>query len=218
MNDPEYLEIYAEDERRTIERELRNNGYHRIAGVDECGRGSLISDVVVAGVILPEYINMDTSIIKDSKKITSETRRENVYEQIIHIPGIQYAVKNIPPSVIDEINILEATLLGMKNVLEELNADYGMIDGNKIPDTSIPCQSYVKGDDRCLNIAAASIIAKVTRDRMMNEYDSVYPEWNFKKNKGYGTKEHMDRINQLQYGTEIHRLSFAPLNKYILYV
>jgi len=198
---------------RDLELSLLQKEFKQIIGVDEAGLGCLAGPTVIAGVILPNEFNIDG--IKDSKKITSEKKREKLYEQIINYPNIKWTISIISPEEIDQINILQARLKGMKEVIEQLKGDYACVDGNKKPNTIIPCECIVKGDDKCLNIATASIIAKVSRDRIMNEYHKTYPEWNFIKNKGYGTKEHISRIHELKSGTPIHRKTFAPLKNYL---
>ena len=191
-----------------MEYERKYGEFQYICGVDEAGRGPLAGPVVAGAVILPkdcyiEYLN-------DSKKL-SEKRREALYD-IITEKAIAYGVGIVSPEVIDEINILEATYLAMKEAIANLNVKPQMIlaDAVHIPEIGIPQIGIDKGDAKSVSIAAASIIAKVTRDRMMCMYDELYPEYGFAKHKGYGTKAHMDALHT--YGiTPIHRTTFVHL-------
>jgi ribonuclease HII len=189
-----------------IEQELWSRGYNLVAGVDEAGRGPLAGPVVVAGVILDPmmaaYLDVD-----DSKKL-SEVRREKLFEKII-VESINYQIEVIEAIEIDKLNILNATLMGMHQAVENLipDPDYVLIDGNKLPKLSIPAQAIVKGDNKSKSIAAASILAKVTRDKIMQEYAREYPEWEFPKHKGYPTKRHKELLNK--FGpTLVHRKTF----------
>ena len=181
-------------------------GYEYIAGVDEVGRGPLAGPVCAAAVILPKGMVIDG--VNDSKKL-SEKKREKLYEEIIK-NAVAYSVAFVEPSVIDEINIRMATHRAMQKAVSDLKvrADFLLVDGNdRIAFDGIESEYVVKGDARFECIAAASIVAKVTRDRYMVEMDSVYPHYGFAKNKGYGTKEHMLGIRE--YGiTDIHRKTF----------
>lgn len=175
-----------------------------IAGIDEAGRGPLAGPVVCACVIMP----MDEVIegINDSKKIT-EKKREILFD-LIKEKAISYSIVEIDESTIDEINILEATKLGMKKALEGLNVvpDIVLVDAVKI-DSDIPQENIIKGDALSYNIAAASILAKVHRDRLMKEMDEKYPEYQFAKHKGYGTKLHIELLKK--FGRcKIHRKTF----------
>lgn len=194
------------------ENELLANGYKYICGVDEAGRGPLAGPVCAAAVILPENKIIDG--VNDSKKL-SEKKRELLFD-IIKKEAISYSIAFSSVKEIEKYNILNATMLAMKRAVEGLNvkADYAIIDGNKTPDLKIPCKSIVKGDANSMSIAAASILAKVSRDRLCYEYAKKYPQYMFDKHKGYGTKLHMERIKE--YGPcEIHRMSFLTkiLNK-----
>lgn len=189
-----------------LERKLKHKGYTLVAGVDEAGRGPLAGPVVAAAVILP----LDTQIIdlKDSKKI-SEKKREKVYEDIKK-NAIAYAYDVVDAQYIDNYNILNSTLKAMKNAVEKLPIipDYVLVDALKIPGIAIPQEPIIHGDGICACIAAASIVAKVERDRIMRKYDLAYPEYGFFKNKGYGTKEHINSIKA--HGMcPIHRRSFS---------
>ncbi len=190
----------------SIENEVKLNGFSFVCGVDEAGRGPLAGPVYAAAVILPEDCEIEG--LNDSKKI-SEKKRDMLFD-IIKQKAVSYCVASASVDEIEEFNILNATYLAMNRAIEGLSmpADYALIDGNRVPNgIKIPCLTVVKGDAKSFSIAAASILAKVTRDRVMNEMSEKYPEYNFKKHKGYGTKEHTDAI--LEYGPcEIHRLSF----------
>ena len=182
------------------------SGFSCICGVDEAGRGPLAGPVCAAAVILPEGAVIEG--LDDSKKLT-EKKREKLYD-IIKQTAVAYSVAYGTLEEIETVNILEATYLAMNRAIEgsTVKPDFALIDGNRIPrGIKIPCETVVKGDSRSMSVAAASVLAKVTRDRLMLEYDKKYPEYNFKKHKGYGTKEHTELIRQ--YGPcEIHRLSF----------
>ena len=189
-----------------FEKAAVNSGFSFICGVDEAGRGPLAGPVCAAAVILPEGAVIEG--LDDSKKLT-EKKREKLYD-IIKTTAVAYSVAYGTLEEIESVNILEATYLAMNRAIEGLNVkpDFALIDGNRVPrGIKIPCETVVKGDSRSMSVAAASVLAKVTRDRLMLEYDKKYPEYNFKKHKGYGTKEHTELIKQ--YGPcEIHRLSF----------
>lgn len=189
-----------------FEKAAVNSGFSCICGVDEAGRGPLAGPVCAAAVILPEGAVIEG--LDDSKKLT-EKKRERLYD-IIKETAVAYNVAYGTLEEIETVNILEATYLAMNRAIEGLNVkpDFALIDGNRVPrGIKIPCETIVKGDSKSMSVAAASVLAKVTRDRLMLEYDKKYPEYNFKKHKGYGTKEHTELIKQ--YGPcEIHRLSF----------
>lgn len=189
-----------------FEKAAVNSGFSCICGVDEAGRGPLAGPVCAAAVILPEGAVIEG--LDDSKKLT-EKKREKLYD-IIKQTAVAYSVAYGTLEEIETVNILEATYLAMNRAIEGLTIkpDFSLIDGNRVPrGIKIPCETIVKGDSKSMSVAAASVLAKVTRDRLMLEYDKKYPEYNFKKHKGYGTKEHTELIKQ--YGPcEIHRLSF----------
>ncbi len=189
-----------------FEKAAVNSGFSCICGVDEAGRGPLAGPVCAAAVILPEGAVI--AGLDDSKKLT-EKKREKLYD-IIKQTAVAYSVAYGTLEEIETVNILEATYLAMNRAIEGLavKPDFSLIDGNRVPrGIKIPCETIVKGDSKSMSVAAASVLAKVTRDRLMLEYDKKYPEYNFKKHKGYGTKEHTELIKQ--YGPcEIHRLSF----------
>ncbi len=190
---------------KEIENRLYLSGYKFVAGVDEAGRGPLAGPVCAAAVILPEDAVIEG--VNDSKKLT-EKKREKLFDVIREV-AIAYSVEFVYPDVIDEINIRKATSLAMHNAVKNLkvNADFVIIDGNDNYPYDIPYEYVIKGDAKSQTIAAASILAKVSRDRLMLEYDEKYPEYGFGKHKGYGTKAHMEAIQK--YGVlDIHRKSF----------
>ena len=191
------------------EKNLYNKGVEFIAGVDEVGRGPLVGPVVTACVVLPkEYI---LEGLTDSKKL-SEKKREYFYDIIMKDAlGVGIGIKD--EKVIDEVNIYEATKLAMYDAISNVGCkvEHVLIDAMKLEDLNIPSTSIIKGDYLSQTIAAASVIAKVTRDRMMDELDKKYPEYNFKKNKGYPTKEHKEAIEK--YGIiKEHRKTFKPVS------
>lgn len=189
------------------EKKLHSRGFKNICGIDEAGRGPLAGPVVIAGVIMPEDSMIEG--VNDSKKV-SEKKRELLYDKIIE-EAISYSVAIIGQDIIDEINILNATKKGLTNVVEGLDVrpDLIIVDALEHIDTKgIPYESIIKGDAKCYSIAAASILAKVTRDRIMREWDLVYPQYGFAKHKGYGTAFHIQAIKE--YGLcPIHRRSFT---------
>ena len=181
-----------------------------ILGIDEAGRGPLSGPVVVAGVIL----NPDKPIdgLGDSKKL-SEKKRELLYALIVS-QALAYSIVEVSPEEIDIMNILQATLYGMNNVADNLNGrfDKVLVDGNKLPDWSYNSEAIVKGDSKIKEISAASILAKVHRDRICLENDGQYPQYGFAKHKGYPTKEHLGSIKK--YGVlDIHRKSYKPVRE-----
>ncbi len=190
----------------SCEKEALNKGYKFVCGVDEAGRGPLAGPVCAAAVILPE--NCEIEGLNDSKKI-SEKKREILFD-IIKEKAIAYSIAYGTLEEIEKYNILEATYIAMNRAIDglETQADFALIDGNRVPKgIKIPCETVVKGDSKSCSIAAASILAKVTRDRLMLEYDKKYPQYLFGTHKGYGTKAHYEAIKQ--HGVcEIHRLSF----------
>ena len=187
------------------ENEVRAKGFRYICGVDEAGRGPLAGPVCAAAVILRD--NQIIEGVNDSKKL-SEKKREALFD-VIREEALAYSIAFATVEEIEELNILNATMLAMKRAVEGLStkADYALIDGNKTPNLDIPCEYVIKGDANSMSIAAASILAKVSRDRLCREYAEKYPEYGFEKHKGYGTKAHTEAI--LKYGPcEIHRFSF----------
>ena len=189
----------------SYELKAHENGYKIVCGIDEAGRGPLAGPVFAAAVVLPE--NYSHPVLNDSKKL-SEKKRDAVYDDIIK-DALSYSVGIATEEEIDEINILNATFLAMKRAVEGLNIkpDFAYIDGNQYPKTGVKEETIVKGDGKCISVAAASIIAKVSRDRFMLEIDKQYPEYQFSKHKGYGTKLHYEMIEK--YGvSKVHRRSF----------
>lgn len=183
-----------------------NMGYNYIAGIDEVGRGPLAGPVCAAAVILPRGFALEG--INDSKKI-SEKKREKLFD-VITDAAVAYSVAFVEPEIIDEINIRRATHRAMQAAADGLQtaADFLLVDGNdRIPFDGVQCEYVIKGDATYECIAAASIVAKVTRDRYMREMDDVYPGYDFAKNKGYGTKSHMEGIRRIGL-TPIHRRTF----------
>ncbi len=214
MTEKELLRL---QEIQKIERELYQKGVKSICGIDEAGRGPLAGPVVVASVIMPEGSMIEG--VNDSKKV-SEKKREKLYEQIIE-EAVAYGVGIIDQNEIDRINILNATKEGLTLCIKELEKNLKeknrgiekpeiiLVDAlTKIDTDHIPYQSIIKGDAKSYSIAAASIIAKVTRDRIMRQWDEVYPEYGFAKHKGYGTAMHISAIKQ--YGIcPLHRKTFV---------
>ncbi len=192
------------------ERELYQKGAKLIGGVDEVGRGPLIGSVVAACVVLPEDFHLEG--LTDSKKLSEKKR--NLFYDIIQEQALAIGVGIIDEKKIDEVNIYEATKLAMKEAIQNTNIklDHVLIDAMPL-DISIPTTSIIKGDSKSISIAAASVIAKVTRDKMMYELDQKYPMYNLKHNKGYPTKKHLEAIQE--YGiTKYHRLSYGPVKEY----
>jgi ribonuclease HII len=193
------------------EKELYDKGIELIAGTDEVGRGPLCGPVVAAACILPKNYHLDG--LNDSKKVT-EKKREKLYDILIN-DCIAYGIGEVSPKRIDEINILEASKEAMKIALSKLSVkpEHVLIDAVKL-DLDVPSTSIIKGDANSASIAAASIIAKVTRDRKMYELDKLYPEYEFGKHKGYPTKKHIDNVKK--YGVkDFYRFTFAPISEII---
>jgi ribonuclease HII len=188
-----------------IEQSAYSQGYKRIAGLDEAGRGPLAGPVVAAAVVLPQGYLLPG--LRDSKKL-SASRRESLMDEI-NRSALAVGIGVIDQNIIDTVNILQATLLAMQKAFESLSIqpDLLLIDALNLPSIPVAQQSIIHGDDRSLSIAAASVIAKVTRDRLMMEYDTLYPQYNFKAHKGYGTKEHLEALS-VHGPCEIHRRSF----------
>ena len=187
------------------ENAIAANGFKAICGVDEAGRGPLSGPVCAAAVILPQGLYLEG--LNDSKKLT-EKKREILFEQIKE-NALAYSISFASVEEIDELNILNATMLAMKRAVEglSLSADFALIDGNRLPSLSIPANYLIKGDALSCSVAAASILAKVTRDRLCAEHDAAYPVYGFAKHKGYGTKAHMDAIRE--HGPcPLHRRTF----------
>ena len=188
-----------------FEKEALAKGYKSVCGVDEAGRGPLAGPVCAAAVILPEGVIIDG--VNDSKKL-SEKKRESLFD-VIREQALSYSIAYATVDEIEEINILNATMLAMRRAIDglDIKADYAMIDGNKSPPIDIDAECIVKGDAKSMSIACASILAKVSRDRILYKYAEEYPMYGFDKHKGYGTKVHREAI--LKYGPcPYHRKSF----------
>lgn len=209
MGEISEAELFRLQTMSQCEQRLKLEGFTRIAGVDEAGRGPLAGPVVAAACILPEGVLFKN--LNDSKQLTRE-QREALFAEIVHCPDLIYSVGIIDVKIIDKVNILQATFLAMKKAIEmmSMQPDYILIDGNQLPYLEIPTESVVEGDGRSVSIAAASIIAKVTRDRIMTELDAKYPEYGFKQHKGYATDQHIGAI-QAHGPCPIHRKSFDPV-------
>lgn len=181
-----------------------------IAGVDEVGRGPLVGAVVTAAVILDP--TKPIVGLADSKKL-SEKKRDALYHEIVE-KALSWSLGRAEPHEIDELNILHATMLAMQRAVAGLHIspDYVLIDGNRCPKLAMPSQAVVKGDSRVAEISAASILAKVTRDREMVELDARFPEYGFAQHKGYPTAYHLEKL-ALHGATEFHRCSFAPVRR-----
>lgn len=187
------------------ENESKLKGFQSVCGVDEAGRGPLAGPVCAAAVILHD--NQIIEGVNDSKKL-SEKKRETLFD-VIRQSVKAYSIAFATVEEIEEMNILNATMLAMKRAVDglKLKADYALIDGNRLPELDIPCEYVIKGDAKSMSIAAASILAKVSRDRLCYKYAEKYPQYGFDKHKGYGTKLHTERIRE--FGPcEIHRMSF----------
>lgn len=199
------------DDLYKYEKELITKGITLIAGVDEVGRGPLVGPVVTAAVILPVNYKLDG--LTDSKKL-SEKKRNYFYDIIMH-DAINVSIGRVDNNIIDEVNIYEATKIAMIKAINNLKIkpEHVLIDAMPL-DIEIPHTSIIKGDAKSLSIAAASVIAKVTRDREMYELDKKYPMYNYKKNKGYPTKEHIKAINE--YGIhDMYRKTYGPVRDYL---
>ena len=211
MKSPFQRDLDTEERKRIrkmlqYERNLWNEGKKYVAGLDEAGRGPLAGPVVAAAVVF--YENPQISMINDSKKLTEEVR-EYLFDLILNetLCGIGAA----EVGEIDRINIYQASFLAMDRALENLNTqpEHLLVDGRAFPRNDIPFTTIVKGDSLSYSVAAASILAKVTRDRMMREYDQEFPQYGFANHKGYATREHLDAIEEFGY-CPIHRRSFHP--------
>jgi len=209
---PEKLWPDPEPDTYSLERSLRQKGYQLIAGLDEVGRGPLAGPVVAACVILQE--NCDNSSFVDSKTINAKNR-SRLYKELKQ-NGAQISVGVVSEADIDRLNILQASLLAMKKAILTMpvQPDFLLVDGNQPLPISIPQQSLIKGESKSASIAAASIVAKVVRDEMMDQYHLQYPEYNFQKNRGYPTLEHRNAIKI--YGPcAIHRQSFKCVKEFL---
>lgn len=194
-----------------FEEEARRQGYRQIAGIDEAGRGPLAGPVLAAACLIPSGVFFCG--IDDSKKLTSE-QRDVLFERITTCKDVVYAVSMVSAAEIDKINIYQATIRAMLKAVAALSIipDYLLVDGLQLPHPKIPCEKIIQGDAKSQSIAAASILAKVTRDRLMIELDQEWPQYGFKKHKGYATPEHRKAIDD--HGPcPIHRMTFEPFKK-----
>ena len=194
-----------------FENELYEEGYNFVAGVDEAGRGSLVGPVVVAAAILPKNIYLPK--LNDSKKISAKIREE-LFDEIQKV-AIDFSVVSVSAEEVDELNIYQATLHGMERAIKKLSVvpDFVLTDAMKLDfDDKIKTRSIIHGDALSASIAAASILAKVTRDRMADEWSKIYPEYGFEHNRGYGTKAHFAAIEKVGY-CPLHRKTFNPVKK-----
>lgn len=189
------------------EREIRQKGFQRVAGVDEAGRGPMAGPVVAAACHIPEGILFKG--VNDSKQISADLRAE-LYEQITTHSDVSFGVSIVGPEIIDEINILQASIRAMIQAVDQMPhpPDFLLVDGLKLPHPIHPCLKLVKGDALSYSIAAASIIAKVTRDRLMLELHQLYPQYGFDQHKGYGTAHHREMYKK--HGpSPVHRKTFS---------
>ena len=191
-----------------FERACQQNGYKQIAGIDEAGRGALAGPVIAAAVILPFNCSIDG--LRDSKQLTPK-QRDRFADEIYSV-ALSVGIGSADNRIVDRLNVLEATLLAMQNAIGKLTPqpDYLLIDGINIPATDIPGEAIPKGDSRSYSIAAASIIAKTTRDRIMMEFNRIYPHYGFQGHKGYPTSQHRQAIAQFG-ASDIHRQTFKLL-------
>jgi ribonuclease HII len=197
------------------ENELKSQGYELVAGIDEVGRGALAGPVVAGAVILPHPASLTWfRLVRDSKEL-DHRKREIIFDFIMN-EALAVGTGIVPPRVIDSVNILKATKLAMMQAVERLPTQptFLLIDRVTLSQCSIPQEGVTRGDKLCLSIACASIIAKVTRDRMMQEFDQTYPGYGFAQHKGYGTGEHISCLRKLG-PSPIHRLYFAPVRSAI---
>jgi len=198
------------------ENKLKKQGYKLVAGLDEAGRGPLAGPVVASVVLVKELKDKKMFLgIRDSKKL-SQKQREQYYELLTTSKDIQWAVGIVSEKVIDKINILEATKLAMNKAIDDLNTkvDHLILDGNFKINSDIKQKSVIKGDNKVFSCCAAGIIAKVTRDRMMQKYHKKYPDYGFNTHKGYGTKFHIQKIGELG-PCKIHRKTFYPVSRFV---
>ncbi|MCP3967628.1 MAG: ribonuclease HII [Lentisphaerae bacterium] len=204
--------LSAESKLLSLETSKWAEGFSFLAGIDEVGRGPLAGPVVAAAVAFPK--DAQIPLVNDSKQLTEEKRR-SLYDAIIAVPGVQYAIAIVDETKIDEINILQATHLAMRQAVEQLkNVDFLLVDGRPVPNLQHPSLAVVKGDSKSASIAAASILAKVYRDEMMDEFAVKYPEYGFAEHKGYGTAKHLVALKE--HGVcPIHRKTFGPVRDII---
>ena len=192
-----------------LDEQYYQQGYKFIVGCDEAGRGCLLGPVFAAAVILPR--GLTSPLINDSKKLTAK-KREEAYDFIVN-NALAYAVASVDADEINEVNIYNASRLAMQRAIEKLNHDFDLVltDAMKMPNYPKPVVDVVHGDALSLSIAAASILAKVSRDRLCLELDAKYPQYNIKKNKGYGTKDHLEALKKYGPVKHLHRFTYAPV-------
>ena len=193
------------------EQSLLSSGYRRIAGIDEAGRGALAGPVVAAAVVLPREFDFPwVPLVRDSKLLREKVRRQ-IFDEMNEC-GIEMGVGVVEPDVIDAVNILNATRMAMKLALAELTEppDYLLIDAVRLRDVPVPQKAIIRGDLTVLSIACASVVAKVTRDRIMLELDERYPGYQFGRHKGYGTRAHLECLRTCG-ASGIHRMTYSPL-------
>ena len=198
------------------ENKLKSQGYILIAGIDEAGRGALAGPVVASAVILPHPANLPWfELVRDSKELNSR-KRESLFD-LINKEAVAVGIGIVTPQVIDSINIFKATKLAMMQAVENLSEqpNFLLIDRLSLSQCPIPQEGITRGDKTCLSIACASIMAKVTRDRMMEEFDQIYPGYGFAQHKGYGTMKHISCLQKLG-PSPIHRRYFAPVRNIIM--
>ncbi len=179
-----------------------------VAGIDEVGRGALCGPVVAAALVFGTPAELPG--LDDSKKL-SPRQRDALFAEITALPGVQIGVGIVSHEIVDRVNVLQATILAMRQAVDDLPAlpSYLLIDGLEIRHRSIPCKKVIRGDALCPSISAASIVAKVVRDRIMDKYDGVFPGYGFSRHKGYGTREHLDAIASRGVAS-LHRKTFMP--------
>jgi len=197
------------------ERQAWSEGFIQVAGVDEAGRGPLAGPVFAAACHIPKGVLFTG--IDDSKQLTPQAR-EDLFARIVDTIGVVYGIASVSPETIDQVNIYQATLLAMKGAIDLLatEPDCLLVDGMPLKYKEIPAFKIIRGDAKSQSIAAASILAKVSRDRLMDTYDAMWPQYGFKRHKGYGTPEHLKAI--ATHGPcPIHRLTFAPLKTLATY-
>jgi len=195
--------------------ELKSQGYELVAGIDEVGRGALAGPVVAGAVILPNSASLTWfELVRDSKEL-DHRKRETLFELIME-EALAVGIGIVPPQVIDSVNILKATKLAMMQAVDKLpkQPHFLIIDRVTLPQCPIPQRGITRGDKLCLSIACASVVAKVTRDRMMQEFDQTYPGYGFAHHKGYGTGEHISCLRKLG-PSPIHRLYFGPIRNIV---
>lgn len=203
------LEVARLKKLSAYERKARSQGYQQVAGVDEAGRGPLAGPVIAAACILPEGLYLPG--IDDSKKLSAE-QRDRLYQTIMENPAILSGVGIVEVLIIDQVNILQATLRAMIAAVLQLRSppDYVLVDGNRLPPLEMPGEAIVHGDALSQTIMAAAILAKVTRDRIMKELHSQWPEYGFAEHKGYPTAKHLEALRRLG-PCPAHRLSYEPV-------